>query len=188
MRPPRSVPSVSASGFTIVEVLVAMIVVSCGIVGVAGLFVTTIRTVQEARIETSATSLATQKMEQLHALAWDFDSRFPDSLQTDTTTDLSYDPPLDTGRGLLPSPPGTLDVNTPGYVDYVDDAGTWVGTGAMQPSGAVFVRRWSVQPFPLYPDTVLTFQVVVIPAARARLGRSDLSVRLVSAVTRKLAE
>ena len=174
------------AGFTLVDVLVAMVIVACGVVGVAGLFVTAIHAVHAARTETSATALAVGKMEQLRALVWSFDARLPDALDTDTTTDLSHDPPLASGRGLLPSPPGTLDENVPGYVDYLDGDGTWVGTGAAAPPAAMFVRRWSVQPLPRQPDTVLVFQVVVIPATGARTSAMNSAVRLVSAETRTL--
>jgi type II secretory pathway pseudopilin PulG len=174
------------AGFTIVDVLVAMAIVACGVVGVAALFVTAIRAVHTARTETSATALAVGKMEQLRALVWSFDARLPDAIDTDTTTDLSHDPPLASGRGLLPSPPGALDENVPGYVDYLDGDGAWVGTGAAAPPAAVFVRRWSVQPLPLRPDTLLVFQVVVIPAAGAGTSSMNSAVRLVSAETRTI--
>ena len=181
-----SLAPIREAGFTLVEVLVAMGIVACGVVGVAGLFVTAIQSVHVARVETSATALAAGKMEQLRALTWSFDARFPGALNTDTTTDLSHDPPLASGRGLLPSPPGTLDENVPGYVDYLDDDGVWVGNGTEPPPAAVFARRWSVAPLPLQPDTVLVFQVVVMPAADAGAGATNSAVRLVSAETRTL--
>ena len=100
---------------------------------------------------------------------------------SDVTTDLSSEPPTGAGRGLLPSPAGTLDSNAALYADYLDAAGTWVGRGATPPGTAVYIRRWAVQPLESDPDDVLVLQVIVTTTARTAVHES----RLVSVLTRK---
>jgi hypothetical protein len=46
-------------------------------------------------------------------------------------------------------------------VDYLDAYGAWVGTGSSPPAGALYVRRWSVEPLPTNPNNTLVFQVLV---------------------------
>jgi hypothetical protein len=48
-----------------------------------------------------------------------------------------------------------------GYVDFLDEAGAWVGTGPEPPPRSVFVRRWSIDPIPSDPDNLLVLQVFV---------------------------
>jgi hypothetical protein len=63
--------------------------------------------------------------------------------------------------GLQPSPGDTLTTSTPGYVDYLDAYGAWLGTGGSAPQGAVYVRRWSIEPLPTNPNNTIVFQVMV---------------------------
>jgi prepilin-type N-terminal cleavage/methylation domain-containing protein len=150
------------AGFTLVEVLVALVIVTCAALGLAELVTVAVRAAGAARSLTSCTTLAVQKMEQLKALTWSFaDAGVASPPVSDTTTDLSYEPPTDTGRGIGSSPPGALDRNTPGYVDFLDADGRWVGTGVTPPAPAVFIRRWSIEPLPADPDDSLMLQVLV---------------------------
>jgi prepilin-type N-terminal cleavage/methylation domain-containing protein len=164
---------VSAStddGFTIIEVLIAMLLISVMALGVAGLFGVAIQATHAARNQTSAAALAEQKMEQLRSLTWGFDTSGENLPVTDTTTDLSQTPATADGAGLNPSPSGALDANTAGYVDYLDKRGQWVGTGATPPATAVYIRRWSIQPLPTNPNNTLVLQVLVTTVMReARL-------------------
>jgi prepilin-type N-terminal cleavage/methylation domain-containing protein len=149
-------------GFTLVEVLVAMVIVTCGALGVAELVTVAVRAAQAAKSLTSCTTLAVQKMEQLRALTWSFADGDVDSPPvSDFATDLSYEPPTRGGRGLSASPAGTLERNIPGYVDFLDAEGRWVGTGATPPAAAMFIRRWSVEPLPAAPDDTLMLHVLV---------------------------
>jgi len=161
--------------------------------GVAQLFAVAATTNFTAKGQTSATTLAEQKMEQLRALTWGFD---PDGLGlpvSDTSTNLAVDPPRPTGGGLNPSPANSLEENTPGYVDYLDEHGVYVGTGPTPPQRAVFIRRWSVQPLPTNPNNTLVLQVLVtrvsIDSARRVTGgtrpRMAGDALLVSVKTRK---
>jgi prepilin-type N-terminal cleavage/methylation domain-containing protein len=164
MRLPKvhSIPRLDETGFTLVEVLVALAIVTCAAAGLAGLVTVAVRAAEVARSLTSCTTLAVQKMEQLKALTWSFaDAGVVSPPVSDTTTDLSSDPPTGGGRGLAPSPSGVLDRNTPGYVDFLDRDGRWVGTGVTPPAPAVFIRRWSVTPLPADPDDSLMLQVLV---------------------------
>jgi hypothetical protein len=75
------------------------------------------------------------------------------------------------------SPPDTLDRNVPGYVDFLDAAGRWVGSGATKPAAAVFVRRWNVAAVGGDPDTLVLRAVVTLAAADAAYGLPAWRVR-----------
>src|SRR6188768_2673283 len=154
----------SSAGFTLVEVLAAMALLATVATGVAGLLASTMATVRRAREQTFTVVLAMQKMEQLRALDWGFDAPGDDD-----RTDLSAVPWSSAGAGLSVSPAGTLDANTPGYVDYLDRHGAWVGTGASVPADAVFIRRWHVERAAGAPAETLLLQVLVTTRRREAL-------------------
>jgi hypothetical protein len=162
----------SQDGFTLVEVLVAALLVITLVVNVAALGAIAVRTAITARRQTSTSLLAIQKMEHLLALTWGSAGAAPAVALSDLTTDLSRDPPSNAGVGLSPSPAGSLDQNLPGYVDYLDEAGVWVGTGPEPPPRCVFVRRWSIEPIASDPDNLLVLQVFVttVEASRRQSG------------------
>ncbi len=170
-----------------VEIVVAMGIFAAGLIALAQLFTIATTANQRARTSTMAAVLADQKMEQLRGLLWGFDlTGLPIS---DLSSDISVVPASSTGgAGLSPSPAGTLTNNVPGYVDYVDAYGNWVGTGAAPPAGAVYVRRWSIEPMPTNPNNTLVLQVLVSrvrPATAAGQARQPDEARLVSIKTRK---
>jgi prepilin-type N-terminal cleavage/methylation domain-containing protein len=180
-------------GFTIIEVLVALLIIAVMAVGVAQLFAVSIKATHAARNQTSTTVLASQKMEQLRSLTWGFDEAGTGLPVSDTTTNLSVDPVTNTGSGLNPSPPGALNSNIAGYVDYLDGRSQWVGSGATPPANAVYIRRWSVEPLPTNPNNTIVLQVLVttvkresemaaVNAPRQRMADDAL---LVSVKTRK---
>jgi prepilin-type N-terminal cleavage/methylation domain-containing protein len=114
----------SASGFTLVEVLVAVAIFITLSVGVAQLIAVATRAVRAARERTSAAILAGAKMEQLRSLTWTYlptEPGVPALARSDRTTDVSHPAHASNGAGLQVSPVGTLGSNTPPYVDYVDD-------------------------------------------------------------------
>lgn len=183
----------SSSGFSLAEVLISMGLLTMVSVGVAQLFAISARANYVARGQTSTTALAEQKLEQLRALTWGFDAAGQGLPVSDTTTNLAVDPSSAAGgSGLNPSPADSLAENTPGYVDYLDQHGTYVGTGTTPAAGAVYIRRWSIQPLPTNPNNTLVLQVLVTPISnevlqsatgpRKRLGGDAL---LVSVKTRK---
>jgi prepilin-type N-terminal cleavage/methylation domain-containing protein len=158
-------------GFTILEVLIAMLLLAIMALGVAQLFGVAIQATTGARHQTSTTILAAQKMEQLRSLTWGLADDGTGLPVSDTTTDLTQEPPSSGGGGLNPSPATSLDANTPGYVDYLDVRGQRVGTGATPPGAAVFIRRWNIRPLPTNPNNTLILQVLVTTVTReAQVG------------------
>ncbi len=153
--------SCSERGFSLVEVMFSLGILMAVCLGVAQLFTVATRANLGARGQTSTSILAAQKMEQLRGLTWGFDDTGLGLPLTDTTTDLCQDPPTNTGSGLNPSPSGTLQANTPGFVDYLDQYGSWVGTGATPTPTAYYIRRWSIEPLPTNPNNTLILQVMV---------------------------
>ena len=63
---------------------------------------------------------------------------------TDTTTDVSRDPPGPGGTGLAESPVDALWRDTAGYVDYLDATGRDLGRRAGAREQAAYVRRWVI--------------------------------------------
>lgn len=150
-------------GFSLVEVLVAMGLLTAVSLGVAQLFALSTRANVIAKGATSTTAMAEQKLEQLRGLTWGFDMAGQGLPVSDTTTNLAVTPPTHDGSGLNPSPSDALEQNTAGFVDFLDGGGSWVGTGSTPPATAVYIRRWSIQPLPTNPNNTLVIQVLVTP-------------------------
>src|SRR3954447_7875236 len=142
-------------GFSLIEVIISMALLTSVSLGVAQVFAMSTRMNFVAHGQTSATSMAEQKLEQLRGLTWGFDLQGQGLPMSDTTSNLAVFPPTATGAGLNPSPSDSLEQNTPGYVDFLDANGTWVGTGATPPGTAVYIRRWSITPLPTNPNNTL---------------------------------
>jgi prepilin-type N-terminal cleavage/methylation domain-containing protein len=187
--------SSSSRGFSLVEVLVSMGLLTVVSLGVAQLFAVSARANYVAKGQTSTTALAEQKLEQLRALTWGFDADGQGLPVSDTSTNLATDPASSTGGGLNPSPSDSLASSQTGYVDYLDGNGQYVGTGTPIPGAAVYVRRWSVQPLPTNPNNTLILQVFVSPVSNEQvrqqgggsgpLRRMPGDALLVSVKTRK---
>jgi prepilin-type N-terminal cleavage/methylation domain-containing protein len=167
MRPAKSNSSSTARerGFSLIEVMISMGLLTVVSLSVAQLFAISTRTNQLARGLTSTMSLAEQKLEQLRALSWGFTTDGSGLPLSDTTTNLAVTPANATGAGLNPSPSDALDRNTTGLVDYLDADGVWLGTGTTPPTGTVYIRRWSVTPLPTNPNNTLILQVFCSPLA-----------------------
>ena len=192
MAPAKSSTS-SNAGFTLIEVIIAMGLLTVVSLGIAQLFAASTRANLAARTRTSTTAMAEQRMEQLRALTWGFDLTGQGLPISDTTTNLSVYPMTQNGSGLNPSPSDALEQNTTGFFDYLDSAGNWVGTGAVPPGNAMYLRRWSITPLPTNPNNTLVIQVLVTPLAneQARVASQFTRTRmlgdslLVSVKTRK---
>jgi type II secretory pathway pseudopilin PulG len=180
----------SDAGFSIVESMIALGLLATALVTLAQMFGLSTRGNVGSRNTTYAVVLAEQKIEELRALTWGFDSTgLPVS---DTTSNTAVSPELTTGgTGLEPSPLA-LQENTDGYVDYVDNYGNKVGTGGpVPPEGAVYTRRWSISPLPTNPNNTLIIQVLVTKnrnrgaADEGAVARLPEEARLVTVKTRK---
>jgi prepilin-type N-terminal cleavage/methylation domain-containing protein len=170
----------SSRGFSLVEVLVSMGLLTAVSLGVAQLFALSTRANLIAKGQTSTTAMAEQKVEQLRGLTWGFDLQGQGLPLSDTTTNLAVYPPAHNGSGLNPSPIDALEQNTAGFVDFLDANGAWVGTGTTPPGSAVYIRRWSIQPLPTNPNNTLVIQVLVTPIAleAARVQTADTRTRM----------
>ena len=178
------------SGFSLVEVMVATGLLATALISLAQLFVISTRSNIGSHNTTYASVLAEQKLEELRALAWGYDTQgLPLS---DITTDTSVFPETPTGgTGLSPSAASSLQANTTGYVDYVDSWGNKLGTGATPPAQAIYTRRWSITPLPTNPNNTLVIQVLVTrnrnrgSADEGAVMRLPEEARMVTVKTRK---
>ena len=186
----KSRSSDSAAGFSLVEVLIATMLLATALVMLAQLFVLSTQSNLGARNTTFTAVLAQQKLEELRSLTWGFDTQGLPISDTSTNTAVSPETPAG-GTGLAPSPAGTLGANTDGYVDYIGQFGDKLGGGAAPPADTVFVRRWSVEPLPSNPNNTLILQVLVFrnrERGAANNGAGTLlpeEARLVTVKTRK---
>jgi prepilin-type N-terminal cleavage/methylation domain-containing protein len=157
----------SARGFTLLEVVIALSILCVVVLTVAQLFAVSVEGMAVSRAQTVSATLAAARLEQLRALAFVFDDA--GARVTDLSTDLSRDEPASGGSGLSIAGTDSLSTNTTGFVDYLDLHGRWVGNGPSPPGAAVFVRRWSIDPLGGSPDA-LVVQVLVRPFAQRTFG------------------
>jgi prepilin-type N-terminal cleavage/methylation domain-containing protein len=192
--PPAKSSSSRQRGFSLVEVVFSMALLTIVSLGVAQLFAASTNANRVAKNRTSTVAMAEQKIEQIRSLSWGFDLEGQGLPVTDTTTNLGFYPHTSDGSGLNPSPTDALIRNRTGYVDFLDANGAWVGTGDMAPAGAVYLRRWAIVPLPTNPNNTLVIQVLVTTVAdEARIDLTGLATRprlpgdamLISVKTRK---
>ena len=176
-----------SAGFALLDVVVTAALVVTIAAGASHILSIAVRASPDARARTMASMLAAEKLEQLRSLAWTHITTADPAISlssSDVTTDLSTDPATDAGPGLLASPPGTLDRDTPYYVDYLDGAGRIAGGGGSPPAAAVYIRRWAVRPLDSDPENILVLSVGVTPRAPGG-SVSQGGTRLVTIVARK---
>ena len=179
-----------ARGFSIIEVLMATALMVTAVASLAQLFALSTQRNRSSKNTTFASVLAQQKMEQLRSLTWGFDLLGLPT--TDTSTDTTKFPETAGGTGLSPSPVNTLQQNVVGYVDYLDARGqTLGGATAITPAGAVYIRRWMVEPLPTNPNNTIVLQVLVTrhrdrgEADGGSVLRLPDEARIISVKTRK---
>jgi len=126
----------ACDGFTLLEVMMAMLLIAILAAGVVSLFTSAVKATAAARVQTSMALLALQRMEELRS-----------------------------AHALSLSPPAALASNIAGFVDFLDCAGRVVAAGLSPPPTACFVRRWSVEPLAASPASTLVLQVLVLSAA-----------------------
>ena len=170
--------------------MVATGLLATAIVTLAQLFALSTQTNVASRNTTYASVLAEQKIEELRALAWGFDTQ--GLALSDTTTNTTVSPQTPTGgKGLSPSSSASLQENTPGFVDYVDAYGNKLGTGENPPDNTIYIRRWSITPLPTNPNNTLVVQVLVTrnrprgAANQGSVGRLPDEARMITVRTRK---
>ena len=163
--------SSSSRGFTLIEVVVSLGLLTVVSLGVAQLFAVSTRANLVAKGRTSTTALAEQKMEQLRSLTWGFDADGLGLPVSDTTTNITVFPPTQDGTGLNPSPSNALETNTAGFFEYLDSNGSWVPSSET----AVYVRRWAIRPLPTNPNNTLILQVLVSPQADELVRQANAS-------------
>jgi type II secretory pathway pseudopilin PulG len=187
----RCSSSKSQGGFSIIETLFATGILATSVVALAQMFTISVQNNKNARTGSYAVTLAEQKMEQLRGLAYGYDNiGLP---VTDTTTDTTT--PVETpngGKGLTPSSGGTLNANSDGYVDYIDQFGNVLGGGTSPRPGTVYIRRWSIDPLPTNPNNTIVIQVMVTRSRNRGLAdqtgsteRLKDEARIISIKTRK---
>ncbi len=105
-----------ARGFSLVEALVALMLLGTGAALLAHLCAYSTRALVDARRLTTAVVFARAKLEELRALPVDLDL----------------------------SPPGSLDADADGFCDFLGRDGDVLSVHPPPPPGAVYVRRWSI--------------------------------------------
>ena len=175
-------------GFSLPEAIIAAGLLAGALAALGQMLAIAVATHRSARAGSDATVLAQQKMEQLRGLTWGFDvSGFPIG-DTATDTAASVETPTG-GTGLTPSPTDTLLSNTSGWVDYVDQSGAALGGGTQVPAGAMYLRRWAIEPLPSNPSDTIVIRVFVRPAGRPEVDPSSAhrfdEARLIGIRTRK---
>jgi type II secretory pathway pseudopilin PulG len=181
----------SEAGFTLLEVLVATGILVAAVVALAQMFVLSTQTNTMARKTTYAAVLADQKVEELRALTWGFDTQGLPVTDTTTNTSVSPEQPYG-GVGLTRSPATALQENTMGYVDFIDNFGAKVSSvDGEPPPGTVYIRRWSIEPLPTNPNNTLIIQVLATrwrtrgAADQGKVQRLPEEARVVTVKTRK---
>jgi prepilin-type N-terminal cleavage/methylation domain-containing protein len=79
-----------SSGFTLVEVLVAMVILSVALLALAGMMVTTTKTNALGNRLTEASVFAQAKLEELRAMGWDNIKEGVETDQVDGSTGINY--------------------------------------------------------------------------------------------------
>ena len=124
----------SKAGFTLLETLVATLLFSSAVAGVAQVIVLGTAANLAARDMTQQNILAAQKLNEL------------------VTAELA---------SLVPSSPDAWLRTSAGYIEYLDRFGVVVSTSISPPSGAMYIRRWSITPLPSDPAGGVALQVGV---------------------------
>ena len=133
----------SAAGFSLIEVLIATVLVCSAIAGLAHLGAIGVTQAADVQRGALALALAQSKLEELRASPWAFDA-----------TGARVSAPA-----LLVSPADSLTEDASGFVDSFDR----FGEPASPAAPAIYRRRWAISPFdPVDPDTLL-LQICVVP-------------------------
>ncbi|MCC7009332.1 MAG: prepilin-type N-terminal cleavage/methylation domain-containing protein [Acidobacteria bacterium] len=147
----RNAASRPPDGFTLIEVLIALNLVTIALSVVGALLGLSIRASEEARARTIAALLARQKLESLRS-----------------------------SPAPLALAPGALDSNVAGFFDVVDSSGQPFASGSNVPFAGLYVRRWTGDLVAVTGVPLETVTVLVMPAVSAdgQVSRRGSSVQL----------
>lgn len=133
----------SPGGFSLIEALIASVLVASALVGLAHLIVIGAQQALNSRRATSALTIAQSKLEHLRRVPWTY---APDGARVSSID-------------LTESPPQSLEDDSAGYVEYLDAFGEVV-----RPGGEVlpeYVRRWAIVPLASGGRDTLVLRVCV---------------------------
>lgn len=60
------------------------------------------------------------------------------------------------------SPDSSLELDTTGYVEYLDKKGVVLSGGPTPGPGTAFIRRWSITPMPADPESQVVIRVLIL--------------------------
>jgi hypothetical protein len=133
--------------------LILIAIAGMGSMGVVGMT----STENQGHLAARCTEYAQDKMEQLLVLAW-----------TDTDADTRVFPAAGVGgTGLAVGGSAVTTAPAAGYVDYLDQSGNLLPSGAGVPANWYYVRAWSVT-----SPSVNLKQITVTATVRSTLGRN----------------
>jgi prepilin-type N-terminal cleavage/methylation domain-containing protein len=170
-------------GFTLVEAVVALaLVATVGVSVSTGLVASRAMAVHD-RAQAIGRVAAQARLATLASLAFNTVAGADGSAVavTDTTTDVSGDPPGPGGTGLSESPADALWHDTPGYADYLDATGRDLGRHAGAQERAAYVRRWVIRRQGDGAGEVALIAVLVAPVSTAARAAADDPTRVIDA-------
>ena len=135
------VPLSSCRGVSLLEAVIASALLATVLTGVAPLVSMAAASVSTARGDVLAAQLARQRLAQIEALAH---VRTAAGVSVDVVSRFEGDGFVQTGSGLSPTGLQPLTMPVAGLVDWLDERGTWLGSGAAPPVNAHYARRWAV--------------------------------------------
>ena len=144
------------AGVSLIETLAATALILVAIAGMGSMGVVGMTTTEnEGHLAARCTEYAQDKMEQLLVLAW-----------TDIDADTRVFPAAAVGgTGLAVGGSAVAAAPAIGYVDYLDQSGNLMASGAGVPANWFYVRVWSVT-----SPSVNLKQITVTSTVRSTLG------------------
>jgi hypothetical protein len=157
-------PSTQSHGFSLVETLVATLLVASTIVALAHLVALAGQQTVDASQASASLVLAQSKLEQLRGLVWSYDAAGARV----------------SSAGLVASPPDALWTDRAGYVEWLDRFGVELPLHA----GVVphFRRRWAIARLDPLDEDALVVRVCVFAAGTRAGGASPAPDTCVSTI------